>query len=140
MENASKALIIAGSFLAGILLLTLFSYLLMQMKDFASKNYSKMNEHEISEFNQKFFQYEGRDNLAIQDVITIINLAKDNNVKANKPLTITVYVNNEDWTNKNTYELYELLEKHLENSYKCSKIEIDTDNTLLVNKVYLDSN
>ncbi len=139
MENASKALIIASGFLAGILLLTLFSYILMQMKEYASKNYSKMSENEASEFNQKFLQYEGREDLAIQDVITIINLAKDNNIKSNKPLTITVFVNNEDWTNKNTYEL---LENHLETKYKCLNggIKIDTTNTLLVNKVELFQN
>lgn len=138
MENASKALIIAGGVLAGILLLTLFSYLVMQMKNYAFYNYSKMNEHEVSEFNQKFLQYEGRDNLAIQDVITIINLAKDNNKKANKPLTIAVYVENVDWTNQNTYEL---LENHLETKYKCLNggIKID-NNTLLVNKIELFQN
>lgn len=138
MENASKALIIASGVLAGILLLTLFSYLLMQMKAYASRNYSKMNEHEISEFNQKFFQYEGRDDLTIQDVITIINFAKNNNIKANQSLTITVYVENVDWTNQNTYEL---LENHLETKYKCLNggIKID-NNTLLVNKIELFQN
>ena len=138
MENASKALIIAGGVLAGILLLTLFSYLVMQMKNYAFYNYSKMNEHEVLEFNQKFLQYEGRDNLAIQDVITIINLAKDNNKKANKPLTITVYVENVDWTNQNTYEL---LETHLETKYKCLNGGVKIDNsTLLVNKIELFQN
>ena len=75
MENASKALLIAGGVLAGILLLTLFSYILLQMKGFASKHYAEMSEHETAEFNQQFLKYEGRDDLSIQDVITKIGRA-----------------------------------------------------------------
>ena len=133
MENASKALLIAGGVLAGILLLTLFSYILLQMKGFASKHYAEMSEHETAEFNQQFLKYEGRDDLSIQDVITIINLAKNNNEKENKPIKINVFVGSENWTNKNPYDL---IHDYLETKFKCQNgaVKIDSE-TLLVNQI-----
>ena len=60
MENASKALLIAAGVLIAILILTLFSYLMRQMGSSTSGIYSKLSQREITEFNQKFLNYEGR--------------------------------------------------------------------------------
>ena len=95
MENASKALLISAGVLLAILLLSLFAYLMRQMGASTSGIYSTLSQHEISEFNQKFLNYEGRKKLSIQDVITIVNLAKDNNEKANRPTIIEVKVDDE---------------------------------------------
>ncbi|MFR2197112.1 MAG: hypothetical protein ACLS5Y_06125 [Clostridia bacterium] len=54
MENASKALIIAGGILIAILLLTLFSYLFGQMASSTSSIYQTIEKHEKDEFNQQF--------------------------------------------------------------------------------------
>ena len=96
MENAAKALLIAGSVLIAILLLTLFSYLFTKMHEDTSRIQEKMEQSEKLEFNQQFLIYDriqeriiGYENqdttkplygfLTAQDVATIINLAKDNN-------------------------------------------------------------
>ena len=52
MENASKALIIAGGVLIAIFLLTLFTYLFSHMAESTSGIYSMLDQAEISEFNQ----------------------------------------------------------------------------------------
>jgi hypothetical protein len=60
MENASKALLIAAAVLIAILLLTLFSYLMTRMSENTARIHAIMEQSEIAEFNQQFFNYEGR--------------------------------------------------------------------------------
>ncbi len=147
MENASKALLIAGSVLIGILLLTLFVYLYTQLSENASNVYSTIDHAEISKFNQKFLNYKGRgidiighddsgtpitNPLTIQDVVTIVNMAKDNNKEQRKQVTINVKVDGSEWTTKTNLE-NEIL-NNLENKYKCNEVNIDPE-TELVNSV-----
>ncbi len=95
MENASRALIMAGGVLIAILLLTLFSYLFGQMASGTSSVYQTIEKHEIDEFNQQFLNYEGRGKTPLhrktetgedeiyynylkpQDVATLLNLAQN---------------------------------------------------------------
>ena len=58
MENASKALIIAGAILLSILLISLGIMILNQAQD-ATKN-SGMSQAQVSTFNNKFSKYEGK--------------------------------------------------------------------------------
>ena len=135
MENASKALLISAGVLIAILLLTLFSYLMRQMGDSTSEIYSTLSQHEITEFNQKFLNYEGRDNLSIQDVVTIINLAKDNNKKINRPTIIEVKVDGSDWSDKTL----DVVKQNLDKTYTCSNVNIN-QSTLLVKEVIIKTN
>ena len=57
MENASKALIIAGAILLAILLITLGILVYNQASGVINSN--AMDEVEVQQFNQKFVQYEG---------------------------------------------------------------------------------
>lgn len=57
MENASKALIIAGAILISILIITLGIMIYGQAKGAIDTN--SMSELEIRQFNEKFTQYEG---------------------------------------------------------------------------------
>ena len=57
MENASKALIIAGAILLAILLISLGIMIFTQAQDTVSG--SGMTEAEVTAFNQKFTKYEG---------------------------------------------------------------------------------
>ena len=57
MENASKALIIAGAILLSILLISLGIMVFSQANGVINNN--AMSELEISQFNQKFTQYQG---------------------------------------------------------------------------------
>lgn len=139
MENASKALLISAGVLLAILLLSLFAYLMRQMGTSTSGIYSTLSQHEISEFNQKFLNYEGRENLSIQDVITIVNLAKDNNEKANRPTIIEVTVDELDWSKKTTEELNDLLKQKIDLTYSCTKVETDYS-SLLVKKIIIKTN
>ena len=58
MENASKALIIAGAILLAILIISLGILIYNQAAGIANGN--AMSEVEITQFNTQFTQYEGR--------------------------------------------------------------------------------
>lgn len=79
MENASKALIIAGEILIGILILSLISYIVMQFGNFSKNVNSQISETETIRFNANFSIYENRANISIQDIATVINLTKHTN-------------------------------------------------------------
>ena len=106
MENASKALLIAGGMLLLILVFSFATLLFRRMGAQSSEFYKDMSDTEIYEFNQQFFNYE-RNDLRIQDVISIINLAKDSNAREKVPVILEVrYLGNVlDLNNVNTKEM-----------------------------------
>ena len=146
MENASKALIMAGGVLIAILLLTLFAYVIKNMGENTAGMYEELEIAENNKFNQKFLNYAGRgvdtvydkdgnavhNPLTIQDVVSIINLAKDSNKSDKRPI-ITVKVDNANWTDKDTIQL---LQENGEKQYKCASTDIKI-NDGLVYEVYI---
>ena len=122
MENASKALLIAGGMLLLILVMSLAAYIFKQLGSQTSGFYRDMSDTEIFEYNQQFFKFEGK-KLRIQDVITIINLAKDSNMRELVPYTIKVYYPGpEDLIDLNTFDIKRELSNSINDykrNYKC---------------------
>lgn len=83
MENASKALLIAGGVLIAMLVASLGVYFARNFSDQTARIYEQMESSKRTEFNQQFMAYDsaGETTLSIQDVVSIINLAKDSNKK-----------------------------------------------------------
>lgn len=91
MENASNALLMAGSVLIGVMILSLGAYLFFSFSDYSSSMYSKIEEAQINRFNTQFLQYTGTTAkedgslgpvlCTAHDLITIANLAKKNNIE-----------------------------------------------------------
>lgn len=79
MENASKALIIAGAILISILIITLGIMIYGQAKGVINDN--AMSDLEIQQFNQKFTQYEG-DRVRGATVNSMLQTVLANNVSA----------------------------------------------------------
>lgn len=79
MENASKALIIAGGVLIGVLILSLWVYLFTTFGITASEINVQADQTKITQFNSQFTAYEGKEGLTIYDVITVFGYAKENN-------------------------------------------------------------
>ena len=133
MENASKALLIAGAMLLTILLSTLAIYVFNIFGEQTSRLYDKLEESDIDSFNQQFFQYENRNitqdedgkwhgALKIQDVVSIINFAKDNNSTNEIPVKVKVNSSDlgNDLQNKTADELNVMLYNNMDNNYKCT--------------------
>lgn len=80
MENASKALIMAAGVLIAMMILALAVYLVITFGSVSAEVHQKNEETQILDFNQQFFQYDGRDDLTIYDVVTVANYARNNNM------------------------------------------------------------
>ena len=89
MENISKSLLIAGGVLIGILIITLAVSLYASLSTYVESAQEDMQTQKIQEFNVQFTKYinynketnEKDFTLTIQDIITAVNLAYENNTK-----------------------------------------------------------
>ena len=135
MENASKALLISGGVLIAILILTLFSYLFSKMAGSSSNIYAALEKHEKDEFNQQFINYEGKKELKVQDVATLINLSKNSKENSKFKTYVKIMVGSTDVSSQ---ESYDWLKDNVSSNkkYKCTSVHINSD-TELVDKVEL---
>ena len=81
MENASKALIIAGAILLAILIISLGILIYNQAAGIANGN--SMSEVEITQFNTQFTQYEGKQSGTT--VRSLLQKVISNNLNADDP-------------------------------------------------------
>lgn len=79
MENASKALMIAGGILIGVLIISLGVYLFNNSSILSSSYSDKLSQDELNQLNNKFLIY--AKDLTPQEMVSVINLVKENNVK-----------------------------------------------------------
>lgn len=77
MENASKALLMAGGILVGVLILALMVTLFFSSKELTSSYDKRKQAEAVQQFNVNFTKYLGQD-LTIHQVVTICNFAYDN--------------------------------------------------------------
>ena len=110
MENASKALIMAGGILVGVLILSLMVYLFADFGSTSAQINAKNKQNQLTQFNSKFSAYEDKEGLTIYDVITVAGYAKENNkyYEGNQSNQIIVYLENKQ-IQDNTQEQYKQL-------------------------------
>ena len=90
MENASKALIIAGAILLAILIISLGILIYNQAAGIANGN--SMSEVEITQFNTQFTQYEGKQSGTT--VRSLLQKVISNNLNADdESKQVEVYLN-----------------------------------------------
>ena len=77
MDNAVKALLIAATVLVAMVMVSIEVYL-YSLYSHQSKEYSAtISAVELEKFNSNFDVYIGRDNIKPQEIVTIVNLAKE---------------------------------------------------------------
>lgn len=92
MENASKALIIAGAILLSILLISLGIMIFNQAQ--GTIKGAGMTEAQISAFNQKFTKYEGKQKgSSIRSLVQEV-MANNNSEEASDETRVSINVNN----------------------------------------------
>ena len=79
MENASKALLMAAGVLIGILVLSLAVYLIVTFGTASAQMHKENEENQLNQFNSQFTSYVGKEDITIYDIITVANLATENN-------------------------------------------------------------
>ena len=80
MENASKALTMAGGLLIAMLLVAFMVFMLRKAGMMSAEFDSQMSNNELEKFNSQFEYYNRKDNNFL-DIITVCNLAYDVNKK-----------------------------------------------------------
>ena len=79
MENAAKALLMAGGTLIAILIMSLAIYLFITFGQDAKMLNERIDDTQLLKFNSQFNVYFDRKNLKVHDVISVVNLAQENN-------------------------------------------------------------
>ena len=79
MENASKALLMAAGVLIGILVLSLAVYLFITFGASSREINARIEDAQLTKFNAQFNVYADRDDITIYDIISLANLAEENN-------------------------------------------------------------
>ncbi len=131
MENASKALIIAGAILLAILLISLGILIFNQAQD--TVNNSGMSQAEITAFNNKFLKYEGNRQKG-SVVKSLINEVLASNSDSSLP-DVTVSVDGE--TKTSTSDIDTKKEYKVELEYENTA---DSDNLGYVKNIKITTN
>ena len=111
MENASKALLIAGGILITMIILTI-GVTLYSMYSNQSKEYNQIiTTTEIQKFNSKFDVYVGRTDITAQEVASVVNLAKEYGdavkiIIQNKSYSQETYITSEKFVTKFLYSQF----------------------------------
>lgn len=79
MENASKALLMAAGVLIGIMVLSLAVYLFVTFGSTSAQMHQQKEQDQLNQFNSQFTSYEGKEDITIYDIVTVANLATENN-------------------------------------------------------------
>lgn len=80
MENASKALIMAASILLGVAIISIGVYLFVNFGSVARDANKEVEQQQLEKENSKYTSYVGKAGLTIYDVITVANMARENNL------------------------------------------------------------
>lgn len=83
MENATQALIIVAGALIGIMILSLGMTLFSSLTSYVENSQETIKFNELNAFNTQFLNYANNNNLTIHDVVTVANLANENNKSYN---------------------------------------------------------
>lgn len=132
MENATKALIITGTVLISVLVLSVGVYLFKNYSEFAYRNEQKQEKQALIQYNTKFEKFIDK-TMNIQDVVTIANLANDyNNRELDNKISVS-FLGSDILKNINTNENWaKLLENNKDKNYKIKndKFEYYEDGTI----------
>ena len=88
MENASEALIIAGTILIAMIVLSIGVYLVVNYAQVGESYEQTRAETEITKFNTNFTVFEGRTDIKAQEIVTLYNFAQE--YRENNGYTVTI--------------------------------------------------
>lgn len=126
MENATNGLIMAGSVLIGVIIISLFVYLFSNIGSITKEFQENVDLGAVQKFNQPFEKYIGRDDLTAHDLLTVYNLAKQANDEAGAEIVILKGISTQDMKNLSIFlsnqKKYKCLEDKVQYSHETKKI------------------
>lgn len=124
MENAAKALLIAGTVLLAIIMVSVAVYLYSLYSNQADQYSEIISATELQKFNSKFDIYLGRENITAQEIVSIVNLAKEYNDQ------VQIYLGMERLQfTLSTPE--EFIKTYQNNLFSCSSTTYDTNGKIV---------
>ena len=128
MENASKAMLISGGVLIAMLVISIGVYLFANYSNIGSSYEQKMESTEIQKFNVNFTKFEGRDDITIHEIVTLVEFTKQ--YKKQTEIDIPVTIGSDELKDNDTVELikanmdivFELQDLEYNNSGKVKSI------------------
>lgn len=81
MDNASKAMLMAGGMLLGIAILGLFAYLFRSGIGLGKSYDARMEREEVQAFNSEIEKYTQKKEISAQDIVSLANFVYNNNIK-----------------------------------------------------------
>lgn len=81
MENASKALLIAGEVLIAMLVASMMVLLFSTMSSYADEHAEQRRLQEVEAFNANVLQYAKAKECTAQDIVSLVNFAREVNEK-----------------------------------------------------------
>ena len=123
MENATKALIIAGGVLIAVIIITMFIMMINKMSVIQNEQEEQLKVEQLAAFNAEFEAY-NKKAMYGTDVITLINKVAENNkiYSGNVDYQIVITLNDTVRTNSSF-----LVGTDDENAiFKCTKMEYNT--------------
>lgn len=85
MENAAKALLIAGGILLALLIITFLLYMTGHVRTIRASEREKVEIEQLQKFNQEYEVY-NKKLLYSQEVLSLINKMEDNNARNSSTL------------------------------------------------------
>ena len=126
MENASKALLMAGGILISMLVITVAIILINTYSQLGVTYQDKMVEIEIQKLNSNFTKFEGREDITIHEIVSIVNFAKK--YKEQTEIDIKTILSGEgDLKELNDEQIVELIKDNSDKTYQCAGVS-DEDN------------
>lgn len=138
MENASKALILAGEMLIGVIVLGLLSFLFVSMGRSSKKINNQIETDRVLVFNNHFTDFNGRVDITANEIVTVLNFAKKNNKdynidkNSNSVYYVDVLVDNVSIIDYTKDQLNEFLKNNNINYFKCNAKFTKQGNTITV--------
>ena len=119
MENASKALLIAGALLLSIMILTVGIILYNNFSDTTKKYSDNLSATELAKFNAKFEVFRGRTDVTEQEIVSLINIVAE--YKKKTPMDVAISINGNSYT-----DTIRFLEDNLGTKFTCENIEYNS--------------
>ena len=90
MEQVSKAILIAGGVFIGVLLISLFMYMLTTFREFSTISANQKDSIERNRLNSRFEEFIGNGAIKGNQLYSIYGLASDENSKSSNDYTVSI--------------------------------------------------
>ncbi len=99
MENAAKALLIAGGVFLAMMVLSVWAYLSRTFQNTSEQYVQQLDAVELQKYNSNFEIYMGKKTLTAQDVVTAASVAKQ--LDQGTQIFVTIGSNTQEVTTQN---------------------------------------